>query len=531
MRQAHEQGVKVKIYYTVRELSNYCAELFPLRSLGTEVFTDGPGGGHSWLCEHLVSGYAPAWHQPYPDGSVDAAIATTGLSRWHNYYLEGLAWLLRHAQIDGLYLDGIGYDREIMKRVRKVMERERPGCLIDFHSGNNFHPQYGLSNCANQYLEHFPYVDSLWFGEGFDYNESPDYWLVEISGLPFGLFGEMLQDNGNPWRGMVYGMTARYYAGADPKHLWRLWDEFGIQDAEMRGYWDPQCPVRTGRDDVLATVYQRRGRTLVALAGWAPQPARVRLDVDWRALGLDPQRATCYAPGVQGFQPEALFAPADEIPVEPGRGWLLVLSEEQHELAAAADPHAGLRLLLEERFAAETLGPEWTTHLSPQPGTRLTSGHEGLRVDARANVSAFAQRPLPPGTSLVECHIYSGTDQGASWGPGLRVMWPQGHLRINLRAEGRYGADDRTAQVFGGKVEPRRWHQVRVRLTPGQVLAEASSDGRTWETIHTLPRTRLPGDPVAVRIGKETPDGSGGDYETLGPPGTCRITDLRAYGP
>ena len=32
-----------------------------------------------------------------------------------------------------LYLDGIGYDREIMKRVRKVMDRARPGCLIDFH--------------------------------------------------------------------------------------------------------------------------------------------------------------------------------------------------------------------------------------------------------------------------------------------------------------------------------------------------------------------------------------------------------------
>ena len=55
--------------------------------------------------------------------------------------------------IDGLYLDGIGYDREIMKRVRKVLQRTRPGCLIDFHSGNNFHPDYGLNNCAVQYAE------------------------------------------------------------------------------------------------------------------------------------------------------------------------------------------------------------------------------------------------------------------------------------------------------------------------------------------------------------------------------------------
>ena len=45
----------------------------------------------------------------------------------------------------------------------------------------------------------------------------------------------MLENNGNPWRGMVYGMTARYYQGADPKYIWSFWDEFGIQDAEMIG--------------------------------------------------------------------------------------------------------------------------------------------------------------------------------------------------------------------------------------------------------------------------------------------------------
>lgn len=328
VRRAHELGVKVKIYYTVRELSNFAAEIWALRSLGHEVYTDGPGGGDSWLQEHLVSGYAPAWHHPLGDGLIDAAIATTGLSRWHNYYLEGLGWLLRHVEIDGLYLDGIGYDREIMKRVRRVMDRARPDSLIDFHSGNHYLPEYGLNNVANQYLEHFPYVDSIWFGEGFDYNESPDYWLVEVSGIPFGLFGEMLQDNGNPWRGMVYGMTARYYAGADPKHIWRLWDEFGIADAEMLGYWDPDCPVRTGRDDVLATVYRRPGRSLIALASWSDALVECRLQVDWRALGLDPAATVLRAPQVAGFQDEATFAPGDPIPVEPGRGWMLVASQQ-----------------------------------------------------------------------------------------------------------------------------------------------------------------------------------------------------------
>ena len=133
---AHEQDVKVKVYYTCRELSNFTREIFALRSLGHEVFIPSGGrAGDSWLREHLASDYAAAWHQPYANGEVDAAIVTQGLSRWHNYYLEGLGWLIRDVGIDGLYLDGIGYDREIMKRVLPVASRStRSLCVSPDHT-------------------------------------------------------------------------------------------------------------------------------------------------------------------------------------------------------------------------------------------------------------------------------------------------------------------------------------------------------------------------------------------------------------
>jgi len=360
-REAHERRMKVKIYYTIRELSDYTAEFWALRSLGDEVFADGPGfsladqfaekkagqglpkTGDSWLCEHAVDHYVPAWHTPLGPGRVDAAIATKGLSRWHNYYLEGLGWLIRNVGIDGLYLDGVGYDREIMKRVRKVMQRSRPGCLIDFHSGNNFHPEYGLNNCANQYLELFPCIDSLWFGEGFDYNESPDYWLIEIAGIPYGLFGEMLQGGGNPWRGMIFGMTGRLGWGGDPRPVWTLWDDFHIQDARMVGYWDPACPAKTARKDVLATAYIKPKQTLISLASWATNVVQVRLQLDTRSLKLNAARTTLYAPPLRGFQPEAQFHLNDEIPVAPGRGWLLLAEEREHPVKATPEQREGKR--------------------------------------------------------------------------------------------------------------------------------------------------------------------------------------------
>jgi len=45
--EAHRMGMKVKIYYTVRELSNFAPELFALRSLGDEILSLRTG---RWFC-------------------------------------------------------------------------------------------------------------------------------------------------------------------------------------------------------------------------------------------------------------------------------------------------------------------------------------------------------------------------------------------------------------------------------------------------------------------------------------------------
>ena len=325
--EAHAKGLEVKIYNTVRELSNRAYELFALRSLGHEVFSSGAGGGFAWLQEHLGDDYIAAWFVPE---IKDAAIVNSGMSRWHNYYVEGMRWLAENVGIDGVYLDDVAFDRTTMKRIKRVLTADgRPG-IIDLHSANQFNPRDGFINSALLYLEHFPYLDRLWFGEYFDYEKSPpDFFLVEVSGIPFGLMGEMLQDGGNPWRGMVYGMTNRmpWSADADPRPLWRAWDAFGLQGTRMIGYWVEASPVRTGRTDVLATVYAKPGAALVALASWAEADTDVALTVDWRALGIDPAAATVTAPEIADFQPARTFAPGEPIPVPRGKGWLLVLAQ------------------------------------------------------------------------------------------------------------------------------------------------------------------------------------------------------------
>ncbi len=329
--EAHRKGLKVRIYNTIRELSNRAYELFPLRSLGYEVFPPGAGGGFSWLQEHLGGDYIAAWFVPEIQ---DAAIVNSGVSRWHNYYVEGMSWLARNVGIDGVYLDDVAFDRTTMKRIKRVLTEDgRPG-ILDLHSANQFNPRDGYVNSAVLYLEHFPYLDRLWFGEYFDYeHSSPGFWLTEVSGIPFGLMGEMLEGGGNPWRGMVYGMTSRmpWSEEADPRPLWKAWDEFGLSGSRMIGTWAETSPVKTGRDDVLATVYTRPGRAMVAVASWAEEDTHVRLAIDWNALGLDSARATISAPAIEGFQEERRFGPAEAIPVPRGKGWLLIVSDASEE--------------------------------------------------------------------------------------------------------------------------------------------------------------------------------------------------------
>lgn len=325
---AHQAGLKVKIYNTVRELSNRAYETFPLRSLGHEVYSPGKGGGFSWLQEHLKDDYIAAWFVPE---IKDAAIVNSGMNRWHNYYVEGMNWLTQKVGIDGIYLDDVAFDRITMKRIKRVLTQNGHPGIIDLHSANQYNKSDGFNNSANLYMEHFPYLNRLWFGEYFDYEQNkPDFYLTEVSGIPFGLMGEMLQDGGNPWRGMVFGMTNRlpWSGNNDPRPIWKVWDDFGMQGTKMFGYWSVNCPVKTSNADVLATVYKKQGGALVAIASWAENDVKITLNIDWDKLGIDPQKAEIMAPAIHDFQSAASLNAQSEILVPKGKGLIIVIKEK-----------------------------------------------------------------------------------------------------------------------------------------------------------------------------------------------------------
>ena len=282
-----------------------------------------PGNAHGapWLWEHMGEGYRPAWYvRMWNGGYVDAAFVLSPHSRWINYYLEGLRWMFENYGIDGIYMDDVAFDRTVMKRMRRIIEKYRPGALVDLHSNTGY-----SKGPMNQYTEFFPYVDRLWFGESFKYDQmSPDTWFVTFSGIPFGQMSEMLQGGGNRWLGAVYGTTRRCYmdfSAGNPAAIWKAWADFGIENARMSGYWDEYAFAKTDSPDVKATAFIRGDKALVILGNFAAEPRTVKLTLDGRWTGR--RRLQLVARPIPGFQEGRIFGVGEPIPVPAKRGWML----------------------------------------------------------------------------------------------------------------------------------------------------------------------------------------------------------------
>jgi hypothetical protein len=177
-------------------------------------------------------------------------------------------------------------------------------------------------------MDLLPYFDLLWIGEGRDYNRAPDHWLIEVSGIPFGLPGQMLEGGGNPWRGMVYGITNRAgYLGISPSQMWKFWDEYKIKDKTMIGYWEDSSPVKISNPLIKGSIYKSDGEAIISLANWSDHDQVTSLKVAWANLAMDPGSADIFIPEIPEFQTEQKSLSLDNITIPGKKGFLIVLKK------------------------------------------------------------------------------------------------------------------------------------------------------------------------------------------------------------
>lgn len=149
-----------------------------------------------------------------------------------------------------------------------------------------------------------------------------------------------------------------------------------------------------------------------------------------------------------------------------------------------------------------------------------------------ANHHCFVEHPLSGTINSVSCVVNTGTDRGATWGPGLVLQFPTGMLKVNLRFNGAFGGYfNSNYSIDVGKVKPNTDYPVRLRRDSKTWFCEVK-EGRKWFTAMAVPRSIFPMDPIAVRIGKTGSLGSTRDHSPprttkAGPAGECTIRDLK----
>ncbi|MFT5687979.1 MAG: hypothetical protein ACI8PQ_000811 [Planctomycetota bacterium] len=194
----------------------------------------------------------------------------------------------------------------------------------------------------------------------------------------------------------------------------------------------------------------------------------------------------------------------------------------------------GRATLLEDEF--ESLDA-WEIHTSDthERSTFMNEGKPG-EIYTYANTATFAERKLPGGTRSVEATIDVGTDQSASWGPGIALVFEKRVIKFNIRPNGDQNGNKPLLGLWDGRTEhsnlggqspldtTKPW-TLRLRITGNVVFCDAKSEGGEWGNYG---QTALQdaGDPRAVRVGKMDVRGAGGDF---GEPGEMVRLTVRRF--
>ena len=341
---AHKENMRIKFYYTTRELTKNLPEFWAFNSLNGEVIFPGlgnasrtevlhPNGPNEWLIKNMREKYIPAWYNLVKEGTfkgeTDLSVITTPDSRLNNFYIAGLDWMVQNIGIDGVYIDDAALDRFTLQRARKIIDRYRSEGRMDLHSWNHFNKWAGFTNCLNLYMDLLPYFDLVWIGEGRNYNRLPDHWLIEVSGIPFGLPGQMLEGGGNPWRGMVYGITTRAgWTINPPTEIWKFWDDHKIQDKIMVGYWDKECSVTCNNPLIKASIYKSADEVIIAVANWTDRDEEISMAINWVKLGIDSSKFDIFIPEIKDFQTERRSVSLDKLTIPGKKGYLILLKKK-----------------------------------------------------------------------------------------------------------------------------------------------------------------------------------------------------------
>lgn len=164
---------------------------------------------------------------------------------------------------------------------------------------------------------------------------------------------------------------------------------------------------------------------------------------------------------------------------------------------------------------------EWITHTA---SGKITNENNTITTTAPANEFCYIEKPVKK-FNTITLDVNTGTDEGATWGPGLTLQWPTGILKLNLRHGGQFGGyHGGNHNITIGTVKPNTTYKLRIRKTPTTYIGEIYD--QKWYTVIELPKSVFPQTPIILKIGKTDMVGQATNHTTQGKTGTATYTNL-----
>ena len=124
--------------------------------------------------------------------------------------------------------------------------------------------------------------------------------------------GEMMCE-GQPWRGLVFGMTTRlgWVKDADPTNIWEVFDKYGLEKSTLIGFWDKRNTVELSNSNMVASMYKKEDKTYVVIANWTNAEQRGKVKI------RNEKYTSLSAPEIRDFQSSGVWG--EDIILAPGK--------------------------------------------------------------------------------------------------------------------------------------------------------------------------------------------------------------------
>lgn len=208
----------------------------------------------------------------------------------------------------------------------------------------------------------------------------------------------------------------------------------------------------------------------------------------------------------------------------PAPGKELIVEFKAPEVMAKATPR---KILYSDNFTE--MDRDWKIYASSsnQRNSFVNEGKPG-EIMADENVAVFAERDFPENATAVQCLVSPGTDNSATWGPGIALVFKEKTIKLNLKhGKNSFGIWDGASEREYGKLKDGLSYYLRLKIFNNHILCEVSEDGKIWNELAKIFCTEKP---VSVRVGKTDRNGGKSDARNAGKTERCHIKQFSFLG-